>query len=347
MTNGIERQMRIQMEFGKRNHAWFRFFRLGRVGPFTAALIVQGVLLLSTAFVIVLVPSGRTDPKFSARKTIYLPQRELEHRMAVAEYQEAMSEPVMLNKITTAALLPDDLPQAPAAPQIDYDFMGESNPTAQLDALLGMAGVQRALRQLTSEESQATLFGIEDAGKRFVLLVDDGGTMINKARRSGVPVSAIREQAVKLIEGLNANTLFGIVHFVRRVGTFQDVLLPATMGNKRLIKEWIENTLATGKKKRTELPIEGNGIEAALEVAYRLEPDVIFLLSDADFQRYAEGSRKSEQVPWDDVFDTLRRLEKVTRKEVRLNFIGFQVEDDDRRQMRRLVRRTGGKYRDF
>ena len=69
--------------------------------------------------------------------------------------------------------------------------------------------------------------------------------------------------------------------------------------------------------------------------------------AEDDFQRYAEGSRKSEQVPWDDVFDTLRRLEKVTRKEVRLNFIGFQVEDDDRRQMRRLVRRTGGKYRDF
>lgn len=331
----------------KKQSTWFRFFRLGRIGPFTVALVVQGVLLLCTAFVIVLVPSGKTDPEFSAQKTIYLPQRELEHRLAMAEYEEAMSEPVMLNRITTSALLPDDLPQMPEPPQIDYDFMGESNPAAQLDVLLGMAGVQRALRQLTSEESQASLFGIEDAGKRFVLLFDDGGTVINKARRSGVPVSAIREQAVKLIEGLNANTLFGFVHFVRRVGTFQDVLLPATMGNKRLVEEWIENTLATGRKKRTELPVAGNGIEAALEVAYGLEPDVIFLLSDADFQRYAAGSRKSEQVPWDDVFDALRRLEKVARKEVRLNFIGFQVEDEDRKQMRRLVTRTGGKYRDF
>ena len=318
-----------------------------KFGPFAIALALQGILLLGTAYVIVFVPSMKTKPEFSTRKTIYLPQRELEHRMAVAEHEQAVSPPVMLEKLTTAALLPDTLPKLPSLPRIEYNFNDDSNPSAEMDVLLGVFGLNAALRALNSETSRASLFGIEDSGERILLLFDDGGSVINKARRSGVPISAIRKEAIRVIDGLNANTLFGLIRFVRRVGTFQDILVPATRENKRIVNEWIENTLATGKKKRTELTFAGSSIEAALEVAFQMEPDVIFLLSDADFQRYAAGTGKGEEVPWDDVSDALRRLRREASKNVRVNFIGFQVRDDDRKEMRRLVRRTGGKYREF
>ena len=313
-----------------------------KFGPFAIALALQGILLLGTAYVIVFVPSMKTEPEFSTRKTIYLPQRELEHCMAVAEHEQAVSPPVMLEKLTTAALLPDTLPKLPSLPRIEYNFNDDSNPAAEMDVLLGVFGLNAALRALNSETSRASLFGIEDSGERILLLFDDGGSVINKARRSGVPISAIRKEAIRVIDGLNANTLFGLIRFVRRVGTFQDILVPATRENKRIVNEWIENTLATGKKKRTELTFAGSGIEAALEDAFQMEPDVIFLLSDADFQRYAAVTGKGEEVPWDDVSDALRRLRREASKNVRVNFIGFQVRDDDRKEMRRLVRRTGG-----
>ena len=57
------------------------------------AVAVQAAILLLTVFVVVFVPSDDAEPEFVAAKTIYLPQRELEHRVHFAEHQQVMSKP--------------------------------------------------------------------------------------------------------------------------------------------------------------------------------------------------------------------------------------------------------------
>jgi hypothetical protein len=81
-----------------------------KFGPLALALIIQGGLLGLAVFVVVLVPEFREDPEFVTKKKIYLPQKELEHKVALAAFQNAASSPMQIERISTAALLPDALP---------------------------------------------------------------------------------------------------------------------------------------------------------------------------------------------------------------------------------------------
>ena len=63
--------------------------RKSRLSSLLQAVFVIAVFLLTARSVTVLVLSLREEPVFTAPKTIYLPQRELEHQMAVAEFQNA------------------------------------------------------------------------------------------------------------------------------------------------------------------------------------------------------------------------------------------------------------------
>jgi len=71
------------------------------------AIILQVGLLLIAVLVVVLVPEFKSDPEFVVRKKIYLPQKELEHKVALAEFQNAARSPMQLERISTQALLPD------------------------------------------------------------------------------------------------------------------------------------------------------------------------------------------------------------------------------------------------
>ena len=85
-----------------------------KTGPLFLALFLQGLLLVGTGFVVVFAPRFSSDPEFVAKKTIYLPQRELEHRVALAELRQLSTPPAMISKLATSALLPDSLPDMPA-----------------------------------------------------------------------------------------------------------------------------------------------------------------------------------------------------------------------------------------
>lgn len=326
-----------------------RRFGLGlgtKAGPLVLAVLFQATVLLVTAFVVVLAPVSRSEPEFIAGKTIYLPQRELEHRVAMAEFQQAAGPPPMLQKLTTSAMIPETLPGLPNLPEAVFTTLHPFNAPTEAEGLLHQSGLVAALLGQGAEVSTASLFGIEDSGERILIMFDDGGSVLNKARASGMPIERIKEHAISLIESLNANTLFGCVHFVRQVGTFHDYLVPATRENKRLAGQWIERHFGA-RSKHTTLDLSTNGIQAAFEASFQLQPDVIFLMSDADFQRNVEGKPFGEQVPWVDLENTLEDLRGAVQSEVRIHFIGFQVKEAHRSEIQKIVRRFHGQYRDF
>src|SRR5690625_344111 len=107
--------------------------KLRRVTPLLLALIVQGVLLVVTAFIAVVIPSQKSEPEFVASPAIHLPQRELEHRMALAEFEQMTASPPAIERLMTETLLPDGLPALPSLPDLASDSL-EFSETAPVDA---------------------------------------------------------------------------------------------------------------------------------------------------------------------------------------------------------------------
>ena len=269
------------------NWKWFksrltRYFGTGRSGPLLLAVLFQAAVILLTAFVVVFAPVSMSEPEFTAGKTIYLPQRELEHRVAIAEFQQAAGIPPMLQKLTTSAFLPETLPGLPELPEAAFFPIRPLNSPGEAVGLLHQSGLVSGLLGLQAEISTTSLFGIEDTGERILVMFDDGGSVLNKARASGMPIEKIKEEAVRLIESLNANTLFGCIHFVRQVGTFNDYLVPAGMSNKRLARQWIEDHFGS-QRKHTNLNLTTNGIQGAFEAAFQFQPDIIILCPTPTF----------------------------------------------------------------
>jgi hypothetical protein len=143
-----------------------------KMGPLIWALIIQVVLLLAAVFVVVVIPGIKKDPEFVAKKTIYLPQRELEHSIALSEFQQVASNPALMERLTTESLLNADLPSLPSLPSQDFNpFENPINPFNDAAALLGESGLMGSLQGLVSETSSVSLFGIEDQATRIVIVL--------------------------------------------------------------------------------------------------------------------------------------------------------------------------------
>ncbi len=242
-----------------------------KLGPLALALLIQVGLLFLAVFVVVLVPEFKSDPEFVARKKIYLPQKELEHKVALAEFQNAASSPMQLERISTQALLPDSMPALPQMPKSDFNPI-ERNPAAlQSDSLLGQSGVLGALQGLQTGSSSASLFGIEDAGQRILILFDNSSSVWNKASKAGVSTERFIRELSSLIDGLSANTQFAMVPFSRSVGSFRDYMIAGGIRNKRAAKAWITGKVRT-QSLMTQLPHAADGVQGAFMVAFQMEP---------------------------------------------------------------------------
>lgn len=305
------------------------------------ALLIQAGLLFVAVFVVVLVPEFKSDPEFVARKKIYLPQKELEHKVALAEFQNAASSPMQMERIRSDAFLPDSMPALPDMPASEFNPIDRNPAALQSDALLGQSGVLGALQGLKTGSSSASLFGIEDSGQRILILFDNSASVWNKASKAGVSTARFVTELSTLIDGLNANTQFALVPFSRSVGSFRDYMIAGGARNKLAAKSWITEKVRS-QQLTTQLPHEADGIEGALTVAFQMEPDVLFLISDADFQR---NLPTKGDVPWDDVGRSLRRLTREYGIEPRIHFVGFQIEAEDAEAMEAITRRYKGQFR--
>src|SRR4051812_2209820 len=132
-----------------------------------------------------------------------------------------------------------------------------------------------------------------------VYVCDASGSMINT-------FGSLKEQLVRSIQGLKAAHAFGIVFFQdEKCRALSDGLLFATPDNKRKAFKWLDEQTTTG----TTNPIPG------LELAFKAKPQLIYLLTDADF-------------PDNNAVKTaIARLNKA--KQTRINTIVFVPGDGD------------------
>jgi hypothetical protein len=100
-----------------------------------------------------------------------------------------------------------------------------------------------------------------------VFVCDASGSMINT-------FASLKQQLVRSIGGLKPVQSFNLVFFQdEKCRSLGDGLLPATADNKSKAFKWLDEQTTTG----TTDPIPG------LEAAFKARPDLVYLLTDADF----------------------------------------------------------------
>lgn len=323
---------------------WCGWLRRSKLGPLSCAVLIQLAVLLLATSVVVLVPQFKSKAVFVAKKKIYLPQQELEHKVALAEFQNAAQSSLQIDPISSSALLPDALPALPSLPLDAFSLSGESPLSSQ--ALLGDSGLLGALQTLQAGASSASLFGIEDSGQRILILFDNSATVWNKASAAGVSTQDFVTELSQLIDSLGPNTMFGLVPFAQQVGTYQDQMVAAGARNRAAAKQWVAKHVRSPRKS-TQLPFKVNGVQGALTVAFQMAPEVIFIISDGDFQRGKSVGVAAGDVPWSDLEQTLRALQREFGLRPRIHFVGFRVEPQAAEAIQRITRRHRGSFRDF
>lgn len=305
------------------------------------ALLVQTALLAIAGTVVVMVIEDRPEPVLVAVKRVTLPQRELEHRVAVSEFQHSVARLPVMERIRTHSLSPLSLPSLPDLPEsrteaalVPSFSSGMAGGMSEWAAGLGKGKTGKA----------STFMGITDRGQRILILFDISQTVVNKSRRVGMPMERIRDEAIRLIHELEAETWFGLIQFSRIYETFQDTLIPASKGNREVAVAWMHSHFAgdsgtiPGKRGVRTYP---RGIETVLEAAFAMDPEVIFILSDGAFWRTVSPGRQ-QRVPYDELRSRIERLRRERGGRTRLHFIGFEINPREKDILERIVRATGG-----
>ncbi len=327
----------------KRPGAWGEKLGRGPVawGPLGLAVAVQALGLLAAVYIIVSAPARRAPPAFAAGKKVYLTPPEIEHRISLEEYRGAARTAGA--RLRTSALLPDGMPALPDLAPAELDPLKELAPGAEVLLAPGLMGDWMD----TAAPSSFSFFGLEDETERLVIAFDISASVKNKAEKSGVPLSKIKDETARLIRQLNANTLFGLAQFSRKYDLFQPALVPATVKNREAALRWLEKEFRTdGRSGSGWTGGQPNGIQCVMKAVLELGPDVVVLISDGSFQRNRPDGG-GENVPWADLEKTLREAPNQAERKWRLHFAGFEVKPADAAELKALARRWRGNYKEI
>lgn len=186
----------------------------------------------------------------------------------------------------------------------------------------GGGSVGRSAGGLNRGAARAGFFGIEKEGFKFVFVLDRSGSMGGSGR------NALQAAKAQLEESLND---LGDMHQFQII-FYNDTpwLNPANMGN-RLALATEQNKARARRFIDSVTAMGGTRHEEALAMAMRLQPDVIFFLTDADEPKL-----------------TQRQLDKIRQRNrgISINAVefGFGPQKDPDNFLVRLARENGGEH---
>lgn len=321
------------------------------VGTLFLAVVLQIAVIALTVFVVVFVPTTREDPQFVSQKTIYLPQRELQHQMAVSEFQQAAPSPMMMDKVQVDQMTPTNMPNLPEMPRMEFTPIAPDQSSPFGAALFANAGIGGMMEGLVGDASTISFLGVHEEASRFVIVMDVSGSVVNSVEASGMSMDMIREEAKDLIRSLNANTLFGFVQHVRGFDTFTDYLIPATVENKNKAIEWLDRRFRTSGRSGQDWrrgPEGSDGIVPIMDFIFDMDPEVIILISDGGYHETV--GRGQRPVTLRELTSLIRNRQKDLSQEARIHTIHFpdirNIQDGRiGPDLRRISASNDGQYR--
>lgn len=325
---------------------------LGSLAIHVVGLILFGVWVVVEKY-------SKPEAVFQVRETLKIPIRKTpEHKMNVAAHEAAAPKPVFQDKLISTRPSEFALPELP---KLDMPQMLPLDPSQlvsdQISSIVGTAGLGSGIGDglgggggnfKGGAMGQFNFMGIRAKGQRIVLCFDVSGSVVNKATASGMPLSRIKDETIKLISGLPTGAQFGIIQFVRNYKPFQKTLTAMTPANRDLAKKWIETewneTGMMGRGENGVLSPTPNGVVCVLDAAFAMKPDVIFIISDGQFeQSYPEDRR----IPDEELEIKMEELQAGQAEKVPVHFIGFQMRPENKVAWGRIVRKTSGRLREI
>lgn len=291
---------------------------------------------------------------FESRKVTALPPQIIDPRMASAELEGAAPKPALDEKIAslreTDFALPD-LPRVPVDQVVDFDPSAVITDTASGFGF-GQGGAGSGSGAAGGggggESFSFQFFGIESQAKSVVVMFDISKSVLTKAEKSGVPITRIRDETMKLIDGFSINTKFNLVQFSRIYQPMAPGMQPPSDAGKAMAKNWLEKEFRTDgmlpryvRGARTPPPGTDSGIAFILDGVLAMGPDVVFLISDGSFQ----SEQNPDQVPWKNIEDVIDRHRSAGVATV-IHFIGFEMKPGDKKELKKLVRMADGHLRE-
>jgi len=166
------------------------------------------------------------------------------------------------------------------------------------------------------------IFGLEAQGRRFVYVFDRSASMGEPAGR---PLEAAKDELLRSVESLEEVQQFYILFYNDRQLLFSPSglrgrLVFATEQNRQAARRFVEAVRADGGTRHAE----------AIAAAFRLQPDVVFLLTDAE-------------VKDDLTADELKRLLRQSGS-ARCMIVQFGQAGAASPRLAELAAATGGRY---
>ncbi|MCF6314130.1 MAG: hypothetical protein L3J39_16905 [Verrucomicrobiales bacterium] len=288
---------------------------------------------------------------FEVKKLVKIPPKIPEQKMNLLQHEAMSPKPVFTDKLVSIRPIDFALPDLPT---VDMAQMLPLDPAElisdQVAGLVGSAGMGSGLGAGLKggggrgSGKGLSFFGMKAEGERLVLLFDVSSSVVNKAMSMGIPLSRVRDETLKLIDGLPISSKFSMIQFTQNFKMFSPELQAATDGNKKKAKLWVQNEwVKTGTMSGKGVVSNPRGLVAVLEQSFRMKPDLIFIISDASFQWRPEGGIKD--IPYKELKRELARLQGGLEQPAVIQFLGFQPKSDDVKEWKRLIRRSGGKFR--
>ena len=305
--------------------------------------------------------------QFVAIKEVRIPAKEREHKLNMAEFDALAPKPAFNDKI--ASLRPAKL-SLPDLPKVPLDQVMPIDPSAliteQVSALVGASG------DGSGDGSGGkggggmggvgmSFFGIRDKGTSVVIMIDvsdsmftrtgdaegggRGGTLVKQGTEQSF--QAVREQALALVDSLGPNTRFGIVRWSGGAYSWKPELVAANDQNKLDAREHIQNQVDMKTARPKGGRPGGTRHDYALEEAFKLRPEVIYMLTDGNATQSAGGGGLTP-IPADEIWDAAKKGQASLEKGARLHVIYYltgNAKADEERMLRVLASRNDGRFK--
>ena len=306
---------------------------------------------------------------FEVKKEIRIAAEEREHRMNMAEFDAAQPKPTFTDKMSSARPTEFSLPELPLMPVDAATTVDPSDIVSdQLSALAGAgAGSGTGSGGGGKGGSAVSFFGISDMATRVVIVLDVSDTMFD--RQPG-KFNAVKQEAIKLVNGLGINTLFNLIIYEGgSVALFPEVQ-PATDTNKKNAVAWIEKVDGGGDKRGMSYRgayskmgtglYEGGGTrtDTALKQALSMRPSTVFLITDGEMSRMGGGGqaveedkkaeRSSSGIGEDELLGIIKEFQEKMEQPSRIHVVHFLTKaarDEEEKVLRSVARRNDGRFK--
>ena len=284
-------------------------------------------------------------------------ERSLQHKVQVEKRMQAQSQPAAVPKrVLTTGLAKVTLPPMPeiaASKTGDKPMMGAAAPAAGFAAPLSGGATGG-----TGSGAAINFFGIRDVSTSVLIMIDVSNSMFTRTGdaegasllKLGKDQSfqAVRDEAIKLIQSLTPSTRFGIVRWAGSAISWKPELVPATEENKQGAIDHIQSEVDFGKAKPRGRP-GGTRHDYALEEAFKLKPETIYMLTDGNATATQEGGGL-QPIPSQDIWNVADEGQKTLTKKAKLHVIYYVTaneKDDERRMLQGLSSRSapGSQFR--